>query len=111
MGRTTESRIRDQQQLYRHERDYDVIGRPYRVSNPYRPWNSERRSGTPWPRRLRPNRVRNHAGQRRVTTAIMATRTATDQASKSRKSATDALGRLTTVYEDPAVRTTRPTYV
>ena len=105
MGRTTESRQYETSSNYIvTKRDYDVLGRAYRVSNPYRPWNSE---SAVW------NTVAYDALGRTVSattpdSAVVTTSyygntvTATDQASKSRKSVTDALGRLTTVYEDPS---------
>jgi YD repeat-containing protein len=105
MGRTTESRQYETSSNYivtKH--DYDVLGRAYRMSNPYRPWNSE---SAVW------NTVAYDALGRTLSattpdSAVVTTSyygntvTATDQASKSRKSVTDALGRLTTVYEDPS---------
>ena len=105
MGRTTESRQYETSSNYIvTKRGYDVLGRAYRVSNPYRPWNSE---SAVW------NTVVYDALGRTlsattpdsaaVTTSFYGnTVTATDQAGKSRKSVTDALGRLTTVYEDPS---------
>ena len=81
--------------------EYDALGRPYKVSNPFRP------NETPdWTRQQ-------FDGLGRVITvttpdnAVAGTSysgnsvTVTDQAGKARKSVTDALGRLTEVYEDP----------
>ena len=104
MGRTTESRQYEGGTNYiASKREYDAIGRAYRISNPYRPWNSESAAWT--------TNAYDALGRTVTTTspdsAVVSTSyygntvTATDQASKSRKSVSDALGRLITVYEDP----------
>lgn len=104
MGRTIETRqyvgggnyIATQSQ-------YDALGRPYKTSNPFRPWLSE----TP----LWTTTTFDELGRTlSVTTpdnAVVSTSysgnsvTVTDQALKKRKSVSDALGRLKKVYEDP----------
>jgi RHS repeat-associated protein len=105
LGRTTESRQYETSSNYIvTKRDYDAIGRAYRISNPYRPWNSESAVWT--------TNAYDALGRTVTTTspdsAVVSTSysgntvTATDQAGKSRKSVTDGLGRLATVYEDPS---------
>ena len=80
---------------------YDALGRAYRSSNPYRPWQSE---SAVWMtttfdalgRTLTATTPDNAV----VTTSYSGnTVTATDQAGKKRKSATDALGRMTKQIE------------
>jgi RHS repeat-associated protein len=82
--------------------EYDALGRPYKTSNPFRPQNES----PAWT-------MQQFDGLGRVLTvttpdsAVVSTNysgntvTVTDQAGKKRKSVTDALGRLTDVYEDP----------
>ena len=84
--------------------EYDALGRPYKNSNPFRPWQRETAAWT----------MQQFDALGRVITvttpdnAVVSTSysgnivTVTDQAGKSRKSVTDALGRLSDVYEDPA---------
>ncbi len=86
------------------ETQYDPLGRPYKTSNPYRRWQSETALWT----------VTAFDGMSRVVSvttpdsAVVSTSyvgnsiTVTDQAGKARKSVSDALGRLITVYEDPS---------
>src|SRR6185369_6966670 len=83
---------------------YDVLGRAYKTSNPFRPLQSEPELWT--------TSTFDPLGRvSTVTTpdsAIVSTsywgnsQTVTDQAGKARKSVTDSLGRLITVYEDPS---------
>ncbi|MEN3329835.1 MAG: hypothetical protein V7638_4642, partial [Acidobacteriota bacterium] len=83
---------------------YDNLGRPFKRSNPFRPWQS----GTPvWTmtafdalgRTISVTTPDNAA----VTTSYSGnSMTVTDPANKARKSVTDSLGRLIEVYEDPA---------
>jgi RHS repeat-associated protein len=82
---------------------FDALGRAFKTSNPFRPWQSETAVWT--------TSVFDMLGRvTSITTpdnAVVLTSyggntvTATDQAGKKRKSVTDALGRLTHVYEDP----------
>ena len=84
--------------------EYDALGRPYKSSNPFRPLQGETVAWT----------TQQFDALGRVTsvttpdTAVVSTSysgntiTVTDQAGKARKSVTDALGRLTDIYEDPA---------
>ena len=83
--------------------EYDALGRPYKNSNPYRPWQGE----TPvWTTQQFDALGRvltvNTPDSAVVSTSYSGnTVTVTDQAGKARKSVTDALGRLIEVYEDP----------
>lgn len=105
LGRTTESRQYEGSGHYiAVQTQFDALGRAYKVSNPFRPWQSETAVWT--------TSAFDALGRvTSVTTPDSAvvsssysgnTVTATDQASKSRKSVSDALGRLTSVYEDPS---------
>ena len=83
---------------------YDALGRPYKNSNPFRPWQSETAVWT----------TQGFDALGRVISvttpdnAVLSTSysgnaaTVTDPAGKARKSITDALDRLTSVYEDPS---------
>jgi len=83
---------------------YDAFGRAYRVSNPFRPWQSE---SAVWTTSVfdalgRVTSVTTPDSAAVTTSYASNTVTVTDQAGKARKSVADALGRLTTVYEDPS---------
>jgi RHS repeat-associated protein len=113
LGRTTETRQYEGGMNYiARQVQYDFLGRAFKTSNPFRPWQSE----TPvWTttgfdalgRVINVITPDNAA----VTTSYSGnTVTVTDQAGKSRKSVTDALGRLTDVYEDPGGLSYQTTY-
>ncbi len=105
IGRTTETRTFEGGTNYiAVQQQYDVLGRVFKTSNPFRPWQSE----TPvWT-------INGYDALSRVLTvttpdnAVVVTNysgnlvTVTDQAGKARKSVSDALGRLKEVYEDPS---------
>ncbi|HJP91658.1 MAG TPA: RHS repeat-associated core domain-containing protein [Pyrinomonadaceae bacterium] len=104
MGRTTETQQYEGGSNYISAQvQYDALGRPYKTSNPFRPWQSETAVWT----------IQAFDVLGRVTSvtttdnAVFGTSysgnsvTVTDQAGRKRKSVTDALGRLTSVYEDP----------
>jgi len=84
---------------------YDILGRPFKSSNPYRP-------GAPSESAVWTTTAFDALGRvTSVTTpdnAVVSTAysgnsvTVTDQAGRKRKSVTDALGRLIEVYEDPS---------
>jgi len=84
---------------------YDALGRPFKISNPFRPWQSETAVWT--------TRAFDALGRvtsvttpdnAAVTSSYSGTATTvTDQAGKRRKMVTDALGHLSSVYEDPEV--------
>ena len=83
---------------------YDDLGRAYKTSNPFRPWQSE---SVYWTTQAFDDLGRvvsvTTPDSAAVSTSYLGNAvTVTDQASKKRKSVTDALGRLIQVYEDPA---------
>ncbi|MCU1268639.1 MAG: hypothetical protein JWM21_4957 [Acidobacteria bacterium] len=104
LGRTVETRQFESGDNYiAMRRLYDALDRVYQSSNPFRPWKNESPVWT----------TSGFDGLNRVvsqTTADGATAstsyngntvTVTDQIGKKKKSVSDALGRLTQVYEDP----------
>ena len=114
MGRTKEQRQYEGGDNYIvTETQYDALGRPHMISNPYRPWQSETAVWT--------TQVFDVLGRvLSVTTpdnAMVSTSysgntvTVTDQAGKKRKSVTDALGRLIEIYEDPTGVNYQTTYL
>ena len=104
-GRTFESRQYEGATNYiATKREYDALGRAYRISNPYRPWQSE---SPLWMTTtfdaLGRTLTATTADNAVVSTSYSGnTVTASDQLGKSRKSVTDALGRLIQIYEDPS---------
>jgi len=81
--------------------DYDVLGRAYRMSNPYRPWQSE---SLVWNTTAYDALGRTLSATTPDSAVVSSsysgnTVTATDQAGKVRRSVTDALGRLIRVDE------------
>jgi RHS repeat-associated protein len=104
MGRTIESRKYEGGSNYIVvQTQYDALSRAYKVSNPFRPWQSESALWTTsvFDALSRVTSITT-ADNAVVTTSYSGnTVIVTDQTSKQRKSVTDALGRLTQVYEDP----------
>jgi RHS repeat-associated protein len=105
LGRTFETRqYEDGTNYIATKREYDALGRAYKISNPHRPWQSENpvwmtTSFDALGRTLTATTADNAV----VTTSYSGNAVvATDQAGKSRKSVTDALGRMKEVYEDPS---------
>lgn len=105
MGRTCETRQYEGGTNYiATQIQYDVLGQAHKTSNPFRPWQSQTAVWT--------TRVFDVLGRvTSVTTPDNAVVTmsysgnavtVSDQAGKARKSLTDALGRVTSVYEDPS---------
>ena len=105
MGRTCETRQYEGGTNYiATQVQYDALGRAHKTSNPFRPWQSQTAVWT--------TKVFDALGRvTSVTTpdnAVVTSSysgnavTVTDQAGKARKSLTDGLGRLTSVYEDPS---------
>jgi RHS repeat-associated protein len=82
---------------------YDALGRAYKNSNPFRPWNSETAIWTTsgFDALSRVVSVTTPDSAVVSTSYLGSAVTVTDQAGKARKSVSDALGRVTTVYEDP----------
>jgi YD repeat-containing protein len=84
--------------------EYDALSRPYKNSNPFRPWQGETAVWTTQQFDALGRVVSVTTPDNAVVSTSYSgnTVTVTDQAGKARKSVTDALGRLTDVYEDPA---------
>src|ERR1043166_3796472 len=84
-------------------RPSDALGRAYKTSNPFRPWNSQSAIWTTisFDALSRVISVTTPDSAAVTTSYPGNTVTAADQAGKQRKSLTDGLGRLTDVYEDP----------
>ena len=104
LGRTTETRQYEGGTNYiSAQTQYDALGRAYRVSNPFRPWQSETAvwTTTAFDALGRVTSVTTPDSAVVTSSYNGNAETATDQAGKSRKSVADALGRLTSVYEDP----------
>ena len=114
MGRPIETQQYEGGSNYiRTQTEYDALGRPFKTSNPFRPWQGETAVWT--------TQALDGLGRMvSLTTpdnAVVSTSysgnsvTVTDQAGKKRESVTDALGRLTDVYEDPAGWNYQTSYV
>lgn len=104
MGRTVESRQYESANGYIATRQkYNSLGRAYRASNPFRPANGEQPVWTTssFDALGRVTQVETPDGAKVSSSYLGNTVTVTDQAGKSRKSETDALGRLVKVWEDP----------
>jgi RHS repeat-associated protein len=105
LGRTTQARLTsDPAGMDYTDTGYDALGRPATVSNPYRS-ASDPTYGVTQNQYDALGRVTQVVKQDGSIGAISYTgncTTATDEANKKRKSCSDALGRLTSVWEDPA---------
>jgi len=104
MGRTKEARQYEGGDNYVvTETQYDALGRPFKISNPYRLWQSETALWTTqaFDALGRVTSVTTPDGSVVTTSYSGNSVTVTDQSGKKRKSLTDALGRLTDVFEDP----------
>ena len=105
LGRTTESRQYEGSGHYTAvQTQYDALGRAYKASNPFRPWNSETAVWTTSAFDALGRVTSVTSPDSAVVTSNYSgnTVTATDQVGKARKSVSDALGRLTSIYEDPS---------
>src|SRR6266850_560385 len=112
LGRTIESRQYEGGTNYIVvQTQYDTMGRAYKTSNPFRPWQSETAVwttsvfdalGRVLSVTTPDSAVVTSAYSGSTSAPVGTVVTVTDQAGKSRKSVTDGLGRLTTVYEDPS---------
>jgi len=105
LGRTTEKRQYEGGTNYiAVQTQYDALGRPYKGSNPFRPWQSETAvwMTSAFDALGRVTSVTT-ADSAAVSTSYSGnTVTVTDQAGKARKSVTDGVGRLVEIYEDPS---------
>ena len=105
LGRTTESRTYEGGTNYiAAQTQYDALGRAYKTSNPFRPWQSETAVWTTSAFDALGRVVSVTTPDSAAVTSSYSgnTVTVTDQAGKQRQSVADGLGRLTTVYEDPS---------
>jgi RHS repeat-associated protein len=102
-GRTKESWARDPEGDVKVVTVYDALSRVKQVSNPYRPSLGETAIYTTSVYDLLGRVTSVTAPDTSVVTTTYSANTVTvaDQVSRKRKSVTDALGRLTDVYEDP----------
>ena len=82
---------------------YDALGRPYKTSRPFRPWQSESPVWTTSAFDALGRVISVTSPDNSVVSTSYSgnTFTVTDAAGKARKSVADALGRLTSAYEDP----------
>lgn len=105
MGRTSETRQYEGGTNYiATQTQYDALGRAYKTSNPFRPWQSETAvwTVTAFDALGRLISVTTPDSAVASTTYLGNSVTVTDQAGKARKSVSDGLGRTTAVYEDPS---------
>jgi len=105
LGRTIETRQYEGSGNYiAAQRQYDSLGRAYKTSNPFRPWQSEVAIWTTSAFDALGRVVSVTTPDSAVVTSSYSgnTVTVTDQTGKTRKSVTDGLGRLAQVYEDPS---------
>jgi len=104
LGRSIETRKYEGGSNYiATQQQYDALGRTYRVSNPFRPWQSESAvwTTTAFDALSRSISVTTPDNAVALTTYIGQSVTAGDAIGKKRKSVSDALGRVVQVYEDP----------
>ncbi|HKG97104.1 MAG TPA: hypothetical protein VKA97_04795, partial [Pyrinomonadaceae bacterium] len=113
LGRTTETRQYEGGTNYiASQTQYDSLGRAFRSSNPFRPWQSENPvwTTTGFDALGRVTSVTTPDNAVVSTSYSGNTVTVTDQAGRARKSVTDGLGRLSDVYEDPNALNYQTTY-
>jgi YD repeat-containing protein len=104
LGRTIENRQYEGGTNYiAVQQQYDALGRVAKTSNPFRPYLNETAVWTTatFDALSRVTSVTTPDNAAVTTSYSGNTVTLTDQAGKSRKSVTDALGRLVDIYEDP----------
>ena len=92
---------------------YDSMSRPFKTSNPFRPWQSQT---AVWTTQVfdaldRVTSVTTPDNAVVMTSYSGNSVTVTDQAGRARKSVTDAFGRLVEVYEDPNGLNYQTTYL
>ena len=114
MGRTVETRQYEGGANYiATQTQYDALGRAFKTSNPFRPWQSETAVWTTQAFDALGRVVSVTTPDNAVVTTSYTGNsvTVTDEAGKVRKNVTDALGRLTDVYEDPSGLNYQTTYL
>jgi len=91
---------------------FDALGRAYKSSNPFRPWQGEAAVWTTQQFDALGRVVSVTTPDNAVASTSYSgnTVTVTDQSGKARRSVTDSLGRMTDVYEDPAGLNYQTTY-
>jgi RHS repeat-associated protein len=103
LGRTFETHAYETSSTYiTTKQNFDALGRAYQSSNPYRSGDTVYWTTTAFDSLGRVASVTTPDSAAVTTSYSGNTVTVTDQAGKARKSVSDALGRLTTVYEDPS---------
>jgi YD repeat-containing protein len=103
MGRTIETRqYEGGGNFISVKTQYDTLGRAYKTSNPFRPSESELWTTSAFDALGRIISVTAPDSAVVTTSYSGNSATVTDPAGKARKSVSDALGRLITVYEDPS---------
>jgi YD repeat-containing protein len=105
MGRKSETRQYESGTNYiASQIQYDALGRAYKTSNPFRPWQSETAVWTTsaFDALGRVTSVTSPDSAVVSNSYLGNSVTATDQAGKARKSVSDALGRTIFIYEDPS---------
>jgi RHS repeat-associated protein len=108
LGRSVRAEQSEGATVITSRQEYDALGRVKRTYNPYRTTNDETYGWTEmsYDALSRVTKVETFKAGEISTGAVVTaysgnTVTVTDQAGKQRKSVTDALGRLTTIYEAP----------
>lgn len=104
LGRTTETRQYEGGDNYIVTvQQYDSLGRIFKVSNPYRPWQNETALWTTTSFDALGRTINVTTPDNAVATSVYLGNsiTVTDQTGKKRKTVLDALGRLRQVYEAP----------
>jgi RHS repeat-associated protein len=103
LGRTFETHAYETSSTYiTTKQNFDALGRAYQGSNPYRSGDTVYWTTTAFDSLGRVASVTTPDSAAVTSSYSGNTVTVTDQAGKARKSVSDALGRLTTVYEDPS---------
>ncbi len=103
LGRTTETRQYETSTTYiTTKQNYDALGRAYQGSNPYRAGETVYWTTTALDSLSRVISITTPDNAVAASSYYGNSVTVTDQAGKARKSVSDALGRLTNVYEDPS---------
>lgn len=113
LGRTTETRKYEGGSNYIvTQTEYDALNRAFRSSNPFRPWQSQTAvwTTTGFDALGRVISVATPDNATVSTSYSGNATTVTDPAGKVRKTITDALGRVTDVYEDPSGVNYQTTY-
>jgi YD repeat-containing protein len=101
LGRSTGSSLSEGAGSIFTDTQYDALGRVLQVSNPYRSGDTKRWTTTRYDKLSRVLTVTKPGGAVTTNTYTGNSVTITDPATKSRTTVSDALGRVTSVTEDP----------